>query len=203
MFHDPNSVQQPFAPDAALRASANGRSEPKQFPSQCRFQADAARAGEADVRTDTSFREIPRALSQGADFHRVYEFASLESKAVPAKVGMTQTEFATTFGIGLGTLRHWKRGDRELQGPAWVLLNVVAKAPEAVFEGIEFNLIRCSPPEEDRLTAPTLYHHRNRYRCRNRISMAITTTIAIAIGRLGDWVDSPGRFWHNSHHHHT
>ncbi len=58
--------------------------------------------------------------------------APVDIKAVRAKVGMTQTEFATTFGISLGTLRHWERGDKKPQGPALVLLNVVAKEPEAV-----------------------------------------------------------------------
>ena len=55
----------------------------------------------------------------------VHEFAPLDIKAVRAKVGMTQAEFATTFGISLGALRHWEHGDRRPHGPALVLLNVV------------------------------------------------------------------------------
>jgi len=46
--------------------------------------------------------------------------------------GMTQTEFASSFGISLGTLRHWERGDRKPHGPALVLLHVVAKEPKVV-----------------------------------------------------------------------
>ena len=66
----------------------------------------------------------------------VHDFAPLDIKEVRAKVAMTQAEFATTFGISLGTLRHWERGDRKPQGPALVLLTVVAKEPEAVLRAL-------------------------------------------------------------------
>ena len=42
-------------------------------------------------------------------------------KAIREKVGMKQTEFAASFGISLGTLRHWERGDRKPRGPALAL----------------------------------------------------------------------------------
>jgi putative transcriptional regulator len=57
-------------------------------------------------------------------------------KAIREKVGMTQTEFAVSFGISLGTLRHWERGDRKPHGPALVLLNVVAREPKAVLSAL-------------------------------------------------------------------
>ena len=47
---------------------------------------------------------------------------------------MSQTEFANSFGISLGTLRHWERGDRYPQGPALVLLNLLSKDPNKVLE---------------------------------------------------------------------
>ena len=53
-------------------------------------------------------------------------------KNIRAKIGMTQNEFASTFGISVSTLRHWERGDRTPHGPVLVLLNVVAKEPQAV-----------------------------------------------------------------------
>jgi putative transcriptional regulator len=63
----------------------------------------------------------------------------IDVKAVRQKVGMTQVEFANTFGISLGTLRHWERGDRIPRGPARVLLHVVAKEPAAVLRAISVN----------------------------------------------------------------
>lgn len=90
-----------------------------------------------------AFQSIKQGLTEAIEFAQgqtseaaVHEFAPLDIKAVRAKVGMTQTEFATTFGISLGTLRHWERGDRKPQGPALVLLNVVAKEPEAVLRAL-------------------------------------------------------------------
>jgi putative transcriptional regulator len=44
---------------------------------------------------------------------RVHYPRALDVKAIRAKVGMTQTEFASSFGISVGTLRHWERGDRD------------------------------------------------------------------------------------------
>ncbi|MCI0653126.1 MAG: helix-turn-helix domain-containing protein [Methylococcaceae bacterium] len=61
---------------------------------------------------------------------------SVDVKVIREKVGMTQTEFAASFGISLGTLRHWERGDRKPQGPALVLLHVVAREPKAVLRAL-------------------------------------------------------------------
>mgnify|MGYP001260194192 FL=1 len=62
----------------------------------------------------------------------VHEMAAADVKAVRAKTGMTQRQFAASFGISLGTLRHWERGDRQPHGPARVLLNVLDRRPDAV-----------------------------------------------------------------------
>ncbi len=90
-----------------------------------------------------AFKSIKQGLTEAIEFTQgqtsgaiVHEFAPLDIKAVRAKVGMTQAEFAKTFGISLGTLRHWERGDRKPQGPALVLLNVVAKEPDAVLRAL-------------------------------------------------------------------
>lgn len=67
---------------------------------------------------------------------KVHDIGPLDVKAIRSKVGMSQSEFASSFGISLGTLRHWERGDRQPQGPARVLLNVLAKEPEAVLHAL-------------------------------------------------------------------
>lgn len=66
----------------------------------------------------------------------VHEVAQPDVKAIREHVGMTQAEFASVFGISLGTLRHWERGDRTPRGPARVLLNVVAREPTAVLRAL-------------------------------------------------------------------
>lgn len=47
-------------------------------------------------------------------------------------LGLSQTEFAEAFGVSVGTIRNWEQGRRSPRGPARVLLNVIAKEPEAV-----------------------------------------------------------------------
>lgn len=66
----------------------------------------------------------------------VHEFGPLDVKKIRAQVGMSQSEFASAFGISVSTLRHWERGDRTPQGPALVLLNVVAKEPDLVLRAL-------------------------------------------------------------------
>ena len=87
----------------------------------------------------TAFESIKQGLTEAAEFAEgykgkamVYEFSPLDVKAIRKKVGMSQTEFASAFGISLGTLRHWERGDRKPRGPALVLLNIVYKEPGLV-----------------------------------------------------------------------
>jgi putative transcriptional regulator len=60
---------------------------------------------------------------------RLFTPEEVNVKKVREKTGLTQEQFAATFGISLGTLRHWERGDRKPHGPALVLLNAVAKEP--------------------------------------------------------------------------
>ena len=93
---------------------------------------------------NTAFDSIKQGLTEAIEFAQgktseavVHEFEPIDIKAVRTKVGMTQVEFAAAFGISLGTLRHWERGDRKPRGPALVLLNVVAKEPEAVLRALQ------------------------------------------------------------------
>lgn len=66
----------------------------------------------------------------------VHNFSALDVKATRSSLNMSQTEFVSAFGISVSTLRYWERGDRKPQGPALVLLNVVAKEPQAVLNAL-------------------------------------------------------------------
>lgn len=61
----------------------------------------------------------------------------LDVKAIREKTGMSQQRFCATFGISLGTLRHWEQGLRTPRGTARILLKVVERNPEAVIDVIE------------------------------------------------------------------
>lgn len=67
---------------------------------------------------------------------RVHYPQAMDVKAIRAQTGMSQAQFASSFGISVGTLRHWERGDRQPHGPARVLLHVVSKQPKAVLSAL-------------------------------------------------------------------
>ncbi|MDC1198949.1 helix-turn-helix domain-containing protein [bacterium] len=45
-------------------------------------------------------------------------------------LGMTQARFAAVVGIPIGTVRNWEQGRRRPEGPARVLLQLIAANPE-------------------------------------------------------------------------
>jgi len=67
----------------------------------------------------------------------VHEPETIDVKAIREKTGMSQKRFCATFGISLGTLRHWEQGLRSPRGPARVLLKVVNHIPSAVIRAIK------------------------------------------------------------------
>lgn len=90
-----------------------------------------------------AFESIKQGLGEAIEYSKghakkaiVHEFGPVEVKQVRAKLGMSQNEFASAFGISVSTLRHWERGDRAPHGPALVLLNVVSKEPNAVLKAL-------------------------------------------------------------------
>lgn len=89
------------------------------------------------------FNSIKQGLEEAVDFSKnkcpqavIHEFKPIDVKNIRAKMNMSQTQFASAFGISVSTLRHWERGDRVPQGPALVLLNVVKKEPQAVLNAL-------------------------------------------------------------------
>jgi len=66
----------------------------------------------------------------------VHRPRKVDVKAVRAKTGLTQEEFAARFGFSTATLRHWERGDRVPRGPSLVLLNVIERNPKAVLSAL-------------------------------------------------------------------
>jgi putative transcriptional regulator len=66
---------------------------------------------------------------------RVFHPANI--KAVRAKLGASQSEFALMIGVSVATLRNWEQGRRTPEGPALVLLKVAEKNPKAVVEALQ------------------------------------------------------------------
>ena len=57
----------------------------------------------------------------------------VDVKSIRGKLGMTQEQF-TSFGFSLGAIRHWEAHRRIPEGPARVLLMVIARNPSVVLE---------------------------------------------------------------------
>ncbi len=90
---------------------------------------------------NTAFESIKKGLTEAIDYIEgksikvnVYRPEKVNVKEIRKNIVMTQTEFASTFGISLGTLHHWERGDRKPHGPALVLLNLVKKEPKTILK---------------------------------------------------------------------
>jgi putative transcriptional regulator len=58
-------------------------------------------------------------------------------RAVRERSGMTQQRFAAAFGIGLGTLQKWERGERRPSGAAQSLFKVMQANLPAVVAALD------------------------------------------------------------------
>lgn len=72
---------------------------------------------------------------QGADV-RVHEISipDIDVAEVRAKTGLSQADFARSIGVAKGTLLNWEHGRRTPNGPAQVLLALIARKPTVVQE---------------------------------------------------------------------
>lgn len=57
-------------------------------------------------------------------------------RAIRRGLGMTQEQFARAFKLALGTVRDWEQGRSGPDGPARVLLTVIARNPQAVRDAL-------------------------------------------------------------------
>jgi putative transcriptional regulator len=67
---------------------------------------------------------------------KVWQPSAVDVAQVRGRLGLTQAQFAARFGVSVATLRHWERGDRNPQGPALVLLNLIDRDPKGVLRAL-------------------------------------------------------------------
>ena len=79
-----------------------------------------------------SVREAGRIRRGTLKPSRTTVFRPADIRAVRAKLGASQEEFALMIGVSVATLRNWEQGRRTPDGPALALLRVAAKNPKAV-----------------------------------------------------------------------
>ena len=91
-----------------------------------------------------AFTEISKGLKDAANHAKgkksgvlEHTLEAIDVRAIREKTGMSQQRFCATFGISLGTLRHWEQGLRTPRGAARVLLKVVDQNPKAVMAAVK------------------------------------------------------------------
>lgn len=60
----------------------------------------------------------------------------IEVRSIRQKLGLSQSQFAARFGFTPATVRNWEQGRTQPDGPARVLLAVIAHHPEAVEDAL-------------------------------------------------------------------
>jgi putative transcriptional regulator len=67
----------------------------------------------------------------GAIVHHV-NVPDTDVRAIRAATGLSQAEFARSIGVAKATLVNWEQGRRRPEGPARVLLALIAREPGIV-----------------------------------------------------------------------
>jgi putative transcriptional regulator len=83
-----------------------------------------------------SVREGGAILRGEKEPSRAFHLEDTDVRSLREKHGLSQSKFAALMGISVGTLRNWEQGRRKPEGSARVLLKVVEKHPEAVFDSV-------------------------------------------------------------------
>lgn len=90
------------------------------------------------------FNELLESVREGGEILRGKKSASRtfnveipDVQKIRGSYNMTQIDFATMLGVSIDTLQNWEQGRRTPQGPARVLLQIVAKHPDVVWDVVK------------------------------------------------------------------
>ncbi|MEW6563833.1 MAG: NadS family protein [Pseudomonadota bacterium] len=91
----------------------------------------------------TLFEDLKQSLSEAAEIRRgerppaqVTHVHAPDAKAIRAKTGLSQSEFARLIGVKVATLRNWEQQRRHPTGAAAALLTIVEKEPEVALRAL-------------------------------------------------------------------
>lgn len=82
---------------------------------------------------DQARRHLAGETVEGIRVHHI-EIPEPDVSQIREQTGLSQTAFAGSIGVSVGTLRGWEQGRRKPEGPARVLLALIAKNPNIVQE---------------------------------------------------------------------
>jgi putative transcriptional regulator len=89
---------------------------------------------------DEDFEDLMASVAEARAFARgetvpglrVHHFPAIDIVAIRKNAGATQDGFARQIGVSTATLRNWEQGRRQPEGPARVLLSMLARDPGIV-----------------------------------------------------------------------
>jgi putative transcriptional regulator len=64
--------------------------------------------------------------------YRVHVPDEVDVRTIRRKLGMSQRQFAASFGFALDAVQNWEQGRRRPEGAARVFLKVIEREPDAV-----------------------------------------------------------------------
>ena len=64
--------------------------------------------------------------------YRLHVPDEIDIRAIRNKLGMSQRQFAASFGFGLDAVQNWEQGRRRPEGAARAFLTVIDREPDAV-----------------------------------------------------------------------
>jgi putative transcriptional regulator len=67
----------------------------------------------------------------------VVEIPTIDVRALRSRLGLTQAEFAATYGFSVGAVRNWEQGTRRPERAARLLLAVIERNPEVVQQTLD------------------------------------------------------------------
>jgi putative transcriptional regulator len=83
-----------------------------------------------------SMRQMEEISAGRLKASRRFEVNPAGVKALRARTGLSQAEFAELLSVDLGTLRNWEQGRREPTGPAKALLRAIHRDPANVLKAL-------------------------------------------------------------------
>jgi putative transcriptional regulator len=64
-----------------------------------------------------------------------HQIESIDVKSIREKTGMSQQRFCATFGISIGTLRHWEQGLRSPRGGGSSIAQSCREQSKSCYQG--------------------------------------------------------------------
>jgi putative transcriptional regulator len=97
-------------------------------------RAQNARDEDIDTSDIPEVRELPSGAVRGKDF-RPFPGA-VDVKAIRAKTGLSQAEFAKRYGFNVRTLQDWESSEAQPPSPVRAYLTVIDGFPEMVAKAL-------------------------------------------------------------------